>query len=267
MTTVKARLCVAGQCRVPSLFVGGGGWSRVPIPAAFAVIEHPTAGPGLFDTGYAPRFFAATQRLPWWLYRLATPVEVTDADSAVAQLANIGIRAQDVRWVILSHLDPDHVGGLRDFPRADVFVSAGVAASTAGISAFRARLLPGMLPEDDSFRTIIEGPPLEPFRWSCDLFGDGAVVVVPLPGHADGQVGALIRVAPDARWLLCADAVWDVAGLQHDPLVHRGLAHDPVAQADTIQRIRSFLAVHPDVRLVPSHCPATAAALAGWRGQ
>src|SRR6476646_10502410 len=44
--------------------------------------------------------------------------------TALKQLENLGFSAGDVRHILVTHLDPDHTGGLPDFPAAEVHVFA-----------------------------------------------------------------------------------------------------------------------------------------------
>ena len=119
-------LIVAGHCVQLERFVRrGGAWRPIEFPSAVAVIPLPDGGAALFDTGYAPRFHAATARLPYRLYGALLPVTCTDADSAVTQLAERGIAPEQVRLIVLSHLHGDHVAGLRDFPEARIVVGDG----------------------------------------------------------------------------------------------------------------------------------------------
>ena len=61
MSTVTLTLLEAGHCVFPEHITRGrGGLGPVRFPATFALIEHPTAGPLLFDTGYGTAFFSAT---------------------------------------------------------------------------------------------------------------------------------------------------------------------------------------------------------------
>jgi N-acyl homoserine lactone hydrolase len=40
-----------------------------------------------------------------------------------------------------------------------------------------------------------------------DLFGDASVVLVPLPGHTPGSLGALVSLNRDGSFLLASDAI------------------------------------------------------------
>src|SRR5262249_62037694 len=49
------------------------------------------------------------------------------AETAARQVDRLGFRRDDVRHIILTHLDYDHTGGLSDFPRAEVHVTTAEA--------------------------------------------------------------------------------------------------------------------------------------------
>jgi len=257
-----------------ALFVPGGGLRRLVVPSLCFALEHPREGVVLFDTGYSPRFFAATRRFPARLYRMATPVHVGVDETAVARLARRGIAATDVRWIVLSHFDPDHYGGLLDFPRARIVCHADAWADVrgrAGLSALLRRVLPECLPKDlESRLHLLRGagdrPLPPPLSTGFDLFGDGTTLLVPLPGHAPGQLGALVEDEARGPLLLAADACWHRETFAHGPArpragAHRLIARDRAAQAETYRRLARLHERRPDVTIVPSHCPVTARVL------
>lgn len=206
----------------------------------------------LFDTGYAP--------LPWrtgpagWAYRrLLPPVVPTGGTLADA------VDTDAVTHVVLSHLHPDHVGGLGAVPHATVLVTEGVARSIA-----RPRLLAGqlrgLLPEgladrlrvvpDSAFGPAPTGPLAGIGLATADPFGDGRTRLVCLPGHADGHLGLLV----EDRVLLAGDAAWsrDLLGRERDlRLLPRAVAHDSGAQRGTAERLLAL--ERAGVRLLFSH--------------
>ncbi|WP_314424663.1 MBL fold metallo-hydrolase [uncultured Microbacterium sp.] len=163
----------------------------------------------LFDTGYATA--------PWhtgWrgrVYRRLLPPNVAAVEDVAARLTADGVDPASVTHVVLSHLHPDHVGGVRRFPEATFVLSEG-HERTLRAPRVRTGVLPGLLPEwfaraervvlhDDAFQsTTVDGVELR----AHDLLGDGSYLIVDLPGHADGHVGALV----ESRVLLAGDAAW-----------------------------------------------------------
>lgn len=238
-------------------------------PALVGLIHHPTEGPILYDTGYSQRFLEETRPFPERLYAWVTPVTIDPERTAVAQLAARGIRARDVRWVLVSHFHADHVAGLRDFPAARFVYFPAALAAFAGFGRARgtaAGFLRGLLPPDLEARaralgpqepTVALPPECAPFTRGVDLFGDGALVAVELPGHVDGQLGLFVRHADGTRDFLVADACWTSASLRTRQLPHpitRALFSDYRVYRETLERLADLAARSPEIRIVPSHC-------------
>ena len=231
--------------------------------ATWAEIEHPEHGLILFDTGYTSRFHLLTKRFPNSIYARMTRVEIRPEDEAKMQ-----VNPSAVRHLILSHLHADHVGGLLDYP------SAVCWTAEAWLSEFKTQpkwrgfakgLLHDLFPPHwaDSCKTfescsIVDHDIMGPGR---DIFGDGCIVVFALPGHAAGQYGALIQTQNGPAFLV-ADAFWDIRAITHglgpSPIV-RLFFDDWKAYNSTLEKLRQFHRAHPDVPLIATHCPQTAA--------
>lgn len=54
----------------------------------------------------------------------AAGFQFREGDTAARQVERLGFRTADVHDILLTHADPDHVGGLADFPRARVHLAA-----------------------------------------------------------------------------------------------------------------------------------------------
>ena len=274
---VELTLLSAGNTWAPRWALGHAGWKRVPVPARLALLEHPTYGPVLFDSGYSTHFKVATRRGPFLLYPLATPVGVTPEEDAASQLTTRGVDPLAVRVVVLSHLDPDHVGGLRDFPNARFVCSWrawDAVAGKRGLRALKARYLPGLFPPDMGARLILlpdpAGPRLRELGPTLDLFGDGSLLLVSLPGHAPGHLGALIRPTEGDRVLMLGDACWTQRQIESEPIrhgLHRFICEDKPAQDITYRRLKAFHEVEPRIRMVPAHEIDPAALTARTKGR
>jgi glyoxylase-like metal-dependent hydrolase (beta-lactamase superfamily II) len=78
----------------------------------------------LVDTGFGTRDVARPRdRLSQFFLTLNQP-QLKPEETAIARVRALGFDPADVRHIIVSHLDFDHAGGLEDFPRARVHVTA-----------------------------------------------------------------------------------------------------------------------------------------------
>lgn len=275
----RCTLFATGYCTHKERVTIRGGSSRtVRFPAMFALIEHPRLGPIVFDTGYTERFFTATARIPFSLYRRATPVYYKPQDSAAYQLRQRGIDPRDVRYVILSHFHADHIAGANDFPNASfIYLQEAYEAVRyrTGWSAVLAGFIPGLLPDDFTDRSrpidersLVELPREFPFARGMDLFGDGSVIAVDVPGHAAGQIGLLLSTGSE-KYFLCADAVWSSAAYreQRPPHWMAGLIMSSRRQyADSFRKVHQMHKQQPEYRIIPSHCNEVWATLVQGEG-
>lgn len=201
----------------------------------------------LFDTGYALPPWRAGLRAE--LYRRLLPPVITPSESIAAQLD-----PATVTHVVLSHLHPDHIGGARHFPSATFVITAALQDS---LHHARVRdgiftaLVPDWFPGADA--VVIDH--FQPGRFGLggyDLFGDGSYVILDLPGHAAGHVGALV----EGEVILAADAAWgrDLLGMEErmKPLP-RWISHDHAALTATARALQEAEAA--GIRLVFSHDP------------
>jgi glyoxylase-like metal-dependent hydrolase (beta-lactamase superfamily II) len=269
--TIAVDLRYAGSCRHPEgMVLRGASWRPARFPSLFAVLRHERHGITLFDTGYTSRFAAETRPFPARVYRWLTPVTVDAGASAAEQLAAAGVAPASVERIVLSHFHADHIAGTRDFPRARfVATRAAYQAVTrpGALGQLVRGFLPGLLPDDFASRAELlddhdfGGEPAE-LGGGHDLFADGSLRLVRLPGHAAGQIGALVRGTGGRRQFLVADAAWTTAAFRENRPPHplAGMIMDASAvAAQTLALLHALALRDPALDLVPSHCPARAA--------
>lgn len=173
-------------------------------PAGVFLLHHVKYGYILFDTGYSERNY----KCGWkgFLYNLLNPTHITKKETIVEQLRKDGISAKDIKYIILSHLHPDHIGGLRDFPNAKIVCSMDCYKQYK-----RKRLMDlvfdKLLPADFEQRLyrVRRYDKKYAFFEGFDLFRDGSVILTDISGHAAGQMGAYLW---EYRIFLGADAAW-----------------------------------------------------------
>lgn len=265
MTTIECRILDTGSCIVPeSLVLRGAPRSKIECHALVALIRHPEAGLGLFDTGYGPLMLEETRALPWRLYRYATPLKLDPALSLREQLPRLGIGLGEIKWIVLSHLHADHAAGLRDFPGVPIYLSAEaleLAREQRGIAALTRGIVPALLPTDLAERArpifSFDGPEEPGLGATHALFGDERLRLVRLPGHARGQLGLFVKTA-ERELLLAADGAWLRRAIRERRMpggMSRMMVDDFGAVESTLNNLADFAAARPEVVIVPTHCP------------
>ncbi len=160
----------------------------------------------LVDTGFGTQDVAQPHpRLARTFTGILRPA-LRSEETAVAQLRARGYRPEDVRHIVLTHLDFDHAGGIEDFPHADVHLMAAEldAATHRSTLVARGRYRPRQWDEGVRWRTYrADGERWFGFPVVRALTGlPPDILLVPLPGHTPGHAGVAVR-GPD-RWLLHA---------------------------------------------------------------
>jgi N-acyl homoserine lactone hydrolase len=168
----------------------------IELPVTSALLRH-AQGNVLFDTGCHPSVVDDAAARWGGLAKIMTPIMPRD-ENVLTGLAAIGVQPDDIDVVICSHLHPDHCGCNAFFKHATVIVQARDVATARAPDAEKFGFLRG---EWDV------GLPLDEVEGQRDLFGDGRIVLIPLPGHTPGSMGALVARERDGQFLLAADTV------------------------------------------------------------
>lgn len=219
---------------------------RRVFPAGVFLYHHPDGTKVLFDTGYGPN--TAGAGIKGFLYHRLLPANIKPEQSIEKQLLADGINPNDVTYVVLSHLHPDHIGGVRYFPNA-TFVMTAPVLETLKKARVKEGFLPKLLPPwfPAAKKKIVS---FQPAQDTFDLLGDGRYQLISLPGHARGHVGALI----EGQVLLAGDASWgrDLMGESaRVKAVPRAITHDWAQNESTLQNLARWES--KGVRLCFSH--------------
>jgi len=146
----------------------------------------------LVDAGWSAQACASPIRTigpARWAY---VAPRIRPEDAIAAQLRRLGFDPHRVRTIVATHLHLDHVGGVEDFPNAEV------VCTDLELAAYRARKHLGYRAADlakaGRIRTIsMTSDPSYGFPSSHDLFGDGGVVMLDARGHTRGNVAVALR--------------------------------------------------------------------------
>jgi len=253
-----------GEFRVPPAFVrapGGDGDGR--LSNTVAVVVRDRGDVLLVDAGWSRETCADARAGIGLLRAAALGVRVRAQDSIAAQLAAHGIGADRVTTVVATHLHLDHVGGVVDFPNAEL------ALGQRELDAFWKRRSPGYRAADlarvGRIKAVaLDAGPTYGFSASADLFGDGEVVLLDARGHTSGSVAVALR-GPRGTYVHVGDAVyrtWEMGMSPRGPsLSARLLAWRRSELARTYGALRACEADPRRPVLVPSHDAAVFARL------
>ncbi len=237
-------------------------WLWLPVFSFF--IEHPKAKI-LFDTGWhremspsgiydeKAQITSLGSRL---LYHI-NQGRIAQGEAISEQLDAMGVRTSGLDYVLISHLDCDHVNGLRQVADA-----RNILVSEAELEGTRR---PGFQNRIRFQRSWWDGTRLQTFAWngtegpvgrSYDVLGDGSIVMVNIPGHSEGLCALKIKNAEGRYVLLYADGGYGEKSWRD--MITSGIALDKQLQRRSLQWIREQ-SLSPDcVESIATHDPDVA---------
>ncbi len=207
------------MCPVAGRPANGRGecFARGRMVAHCLLVETPASGLVLVDTGIGSKDVADPGARLGKSFSFAMGLGDAGVRPAIAHVRALGFKPEDVRHLVVTHLDLDHAGGLHDFPWAKVHVHA--AEKTAALTRPTLR-------EKERYRPLqwAHGPHWEPYDAEGEAWNGFAAVrnltglppemlAIPLPGHTRGH--ACIAVQGNRGWLLHAgDAYFDRGSIE-----------------------------------------------------
>lgn len=225
-----------------------------PIEVDFHVLRHPTRGLFLVDTGVEralrdrPREAAVRGFVASYLH-FGTMKVVAPLGDWIAAHQKEG----PIRGVFLTHVHPDHISGMVDVPSSAIVYT--------GPDELRTPLGHNLFLQSTNDRALAGKPPVEEwpfgpdpsgrFEGVIDVFGDGQVWALWVPGHTHGSTAFVVRT-PRGPVLLTGDASHTRWGWEHG--VEPGSLSDEVAASRvSLERLRALAAEHPRLDVRPGH--------------
>lgn len=180
------------------------------------------------------------------------------------QVERLGFRRDDVRHIVITHFDGDHIGGISDFPEAQIHVTAmearGAMRAPSRGEKFRFRPAPWAhgpkivehTPDGEKWRGFAAAKEL-------DEVSTG-IALIWLPGHTRGH--ACVAVDAGHRWVLhCGDSFFHHGTVDGTAAMARALAAFESAVAFDRKMVRQnharlvqlYRRREPDLFMVSSH--------------
>jgi len=118
----------------------------------------------------------------------------------VDRLKELTVTPDQVKYVGISHFHADHTGQLTPFTNATLLIGKGDWDQITSPTPMQGANVAGFKSWIDEKRKV------EPLTADKDVFGDGSVIVLRMPGHTPGHNGLLVRLKDMGPVLLSGDA-------------------------------------------------------------
>jgi N-acyl homoserine lactone hydrolase len=197
----------------------------------------------LWDTGIGAELAGKTTDAGFAVMKLGKTL--------VQQLGEIGVTPEQVEMVGISHFHSDHIGQAAAFPQAKLLIGAD------DLAAFKATPPHPQLEPARLKPWLQDGATAVPVSGDHDVFGDGRVIMLNMPGHTPGHHALLVGLA-SGPVLLTGD-------LYHftEQVAHKGVPPFNTNRADTLASMDRFdkLAKNIGAKVIIQHEAADIAKL------
>ncbi|MBE7728080.1 MAG: N-acyl homoserine lactonase family protein [Enterocloster citroniae] len=235
-------------------------WLWLPVSAY--LIEHPK-GRILVDTGWHREMSpegvydrkAQIKSLGSFILFNINQGRIARGEAIDEQLASLGLKPADIDYVLLTHLDCDHANGLTQVKGAKRILVAADELSPKNTKK-------GFVERIRYQKRWWEKMNLETFDWngsegpvgkSFDLFGDGSVVMVNIPGHSSGLCAVKVKNKEGQFVLLFSDGGY--ARKSWEQMITSGVCQDKKLQRQSLQWIREQSQSSDCIESLANHDP------------
>ena len=218
------------------------------LPVSVYLIEHPK-GLILVDTGWhrdmspegvydkAAQIKSLGSRVLYNVNQGQIPL----GQAVDEQLETMGIKPADLDYVLLTHLDCDHANGLRAVKDAKHIIVAQEELDCArknGFIRYKKKWWEGV-----DLQTIEWNGTEGPAQKSFDLFDDGSIKMINIPGHCDGLCAVKITREDGKYVLLFSDGGYATKSWKE--MITSGVSLDKEMQRKSLMWIREQ-SMHPN---------------------
>jgi N-acyl homoserine lactone hydrolase len=266
--TVKVHPITTGTMMYPvdALFTTGGKLAflhflgfrseRVEIPIPCYLLEHPTAGPFLVDTGHHASMAVDPKGSygPLLGRAVASHIRMGEGEAMPDQIRARGVDPGDIKLVVMTHLHLDHASGVSQFPAATFVVTQREWDTATDGPGLKGGYITRQFDHAFDWRTIdFDGDEVSSYKSfgrTLDLFGDGSVRLAYTPGHTLGHMSLVVRIA-GGEFLVVGDAAYTMRTIKESAM--------PYGPADehefkrSLREVQRYLEQTPDAAVCPGH--------------
>ncbi|MGB3876169.1 MAG: N-acyl homoserine lactonase family protein [Shinella zoogloeoides] len=249
MSPIRLYMLQSGTqvCRLHDIKMNQGNGEPYEIPVPWFLLTHP-AGNVVIDGGLAAEGLADPRA--YWGSSIDTfRIVMSPQEGCLAQLSALGYGAEDIDYVILSHMHSDHTGAVGRFPNATHIVQRAEYNYAFAPDWFAAAAYVRRdFDRPDLHWHFLDGEASDGF----DLLGDGTLQTFFTPGHSVGHQSVLIRLPNTGHVLLAGDAAYTM-----DHWDEKALPGFLASTVDTVRSVRKLhvIADRTDAVVVTGHDP------------
>src|SRR5688572_4784596 len=213
----------------------------IQVPVGFFLIRHPK-GNVLFDTGNNDRIIKDPS---YWGASFTALKPVNTPDVAIdAQLGKIGLKPDDIKYVVVSHLHLDHGGNVGKFPNSTIVVQRDEIQNAfwprAGTGG--PYMIGDVLPLRAANSDYPNAQKMLQLEGDLDLFGDGTIVVKRWVAHTPGSQMMTVRLKNTGLIILTGDNVYFRENVEKNLPPNIVLAYNPSGFLTAYEWIRQVMA-------------------------
>lgn len=229
---------------------------RVEIPIPCFLVEHPSAGPFLIDTGHHASMAVDPKGSygPLLGRAVGSHIRMRSDEGLPDQLRARGVDPKDIKLVVMTHMHLDHASGVSQFPDAMFVVTAREWAAATDGPGVKGGYITRQFDHAFDWRTTdFDGEAVNSYKSfgrTLDLFGDGSVRLCYTPGHTLGHMSLVLRTA-EGEFLVVGDAAYTMKTIRETAM--------PYGPADehefrrSLREVQLYLDQTPDAALCPGH--------------
>jgi N-acyl homoserine lactone hydrolase len=223
-----------------------------PIHIYAYVIRHPQRGNYLVDTGVSRKLLddPGAEGLNWMIQK-AMHIDRLKIRKSTGEIVD-GLNGK-LSGVLFTHLHLDHIAGMPDIASdVPLYVGASEASDTSVKNMFVQGATDRLFKDKQPLQEWhFQADPQHRFEGVIDVFGDGSVFAISVPGHTPGSVAFLVRTV-HGPVLLAGDTCITRWGWAHT--VEPGdFTEDHQRNLANLQRLKDLIARHPGIEVHPGH--------------